>query len=281
MSSDRISPTAHYTGYAWFHHGLSHPGLVTHTGRLMHTAGRPVNRLSRRGGLPSLDGLLLARHHAIDARLAQAIEDGQVSQVIEVACGLSARGWRFMQRFGDRIDYVETDLPDMAARKLQLLQRHGLLARRHHVQPLDVLADDGAGSLPALCATLDPNRGVAIVTEGLLNYFSRQRVTAMWSRFASNLQRFPHGRYLSDLHLASENTGAMIDLFTGVLGRLVRDRIYMHFTNAAEALEALDAAGFDNAGLPHPEARTVSGGQPDTRAAAMVRIVDARTGTTA
>ena len=44
---------------------------------------------------------------AIDTLLESAIEDCGVSQVIEVAAGLSPRGWRFARRNGDRLDYIE------------------------------------------------------------------------------------------------------------------------------------------------------------------------------
>jgi len=51
--------------------------------------------------------------------------------VIEVAAGLSPRGWRFRRRYGDRLTYVEADLPAMAARKRGALERMGSLGDRH------------------------------------------------------------------------------------------------------------------------------------------------------
>ena len=91
--SDAISPTAHYTGYVWYRHGLSHPGLATPEGRALYHAARPFNFGARSLGGPTLEGFLLARHRAIDALLDQAISSGAVGQVIEVAAGLSPRGW--------------------------------------------------------------------------------------------------------------------------------------------------------------------------------------------
>ena len=58
--------------------------------------------------------MLLARHHLIDHRLHAAIESGRVGQVIEVAAGLSPRGWRFASRYGSRLTYLEADLPATA-----------------------------------------------------------------------------------------------------------------------------------------------------------------------
>ena len=67
--SARISPTAHYTGYAWLAHGLSDPAFATPTGQFLYRALGPANRLMRAAGQPNLDGFLLARRHMIDAVL--------------------------------------------------------------------------------------------------------------------------------------------------------------------------------------------------------------------
>src|SRR5450432_3982349 len=92
---ETISPTAHYTGYVWFAHGQSHEAFATRTGRLMYQALRGANTVAATFGWPTLEGMLLARHALIDLRLTEAIESGAISQVIEVAAGLSPRGWRF------------------------------------------------------------------------------------------------------------------------------------------------------------------------------------------
>src|SRR5579875_976432 len=113
--TDRIGPTAHYTGHVWSRNGLSHPGLSTVEGRILFDSLQPTMLASRAIGGPTLEAYLLARHRAIDARLKQAIEDG-VTQVIEVAAGLSPRGWRFVNRH-EHIVYVEADLPGIEERE--------------------------------------------------------------------------------------------------------------------------------------------------------------------
>ena len=135
-------------------------------------------------GGPTIEGGLLARHRVIDELLATAIDDGRVGQVIEVACGMSPRGWRFVERYGEEITYVEADLPDMAERKRRALAEIGSLSDRHRVIDLDALLDHGRQSLAAAAAELDPERGLAIVTEGLLTYFGEDDVLGMWRRFA-------------------------------------------------------------------------------------------------
>jgi hypothetical protein len=36
--SNRISPTAHYTSYVWFRHGMSHETLTSRMGRTLSAA---------------------------------------------------------------------------------------------------------------------------------------------------------------------------------------------------------------------------------------------------
>lgn len=278
MGTERISPTAHYTGYTWFHHGLSHPALVTREGRLFHAALEPVAAVSRRLGLPTLEGLLLARHHAIDRRLTSAIESGAIGQVIEVAAGLSPRGWDFSRRFGDRLTYVEADLPAMAARKRRLLAEAGLQTARHRVVDLDALADEGALSLAHLAEGLDPAQGLAIVTEGLINYFPTETVLGMWARFARTLKRFPEGLYLSDLHLAADNLGLLVQMGTRALSSFVRGSVHLHFDSPEAATLALRTAGFDTAELIRPAPQPGRQGAVDAAGARMVRVVQAATG---
>src|SRR4051812_5453991 len=147
---DAISPTAHYTGHVWGRNGLSHPQLATFEGRLLFDALAPAMTVSRALGGPTLEGLLLARHRIIDELLATAIDEGRVSQVVEIGCGMSPRGWRFAERYRDRLSYVEADLPDMAARKRRALERIGLASDLHRVEEVDALRDEGPRSLAAL-----------------------------------------------------------------------------------------------------------------------------------
>ncbi|MBL0218699.1 MAG: class I SAM-dependent methyltransferase [Myxococcales bacterium] len=182
---EQISPTAHYTGYVWFAHGQSHEAFATTTGRRMYQALRVANLAAQTVRLPTLDGMLLARHRLIDLRLTEAIETGEVEQVVEVAAGLSPRGWRFARRYGDRLTYVEADLPGMLANKRRILAELGGESPHHRTAEVDALTDAGPTSIEAICATLDPSKGTAIITEGLINYFDRATVIGIWARFAA------------------------------------------------------------------------------------------------
>lgn len=273
----RISPTAHYTGFVWYRNGLSHRALVTPEGRAFYASLMHVNAAARRIGLPTLEGFLLARHAAIDEALIEAIASDRIGQVVEIAAGLSPRGWSLSRRFPGQLTYVEADLAPMAARKRRMLEQGGLLTPGHRVVAMDALADDGPESLARLADSLDPTKGLAIVTEGLLNYFPRDAVTGMWGRFARTLARFPSGLYLSDLHLAAHNRGLLANAFAGALSTFVRGRVHLHFAGADEAEAALQAAGFGRAVLVAPRARAAHGGVTDPAGAAAVRVVVAET----
>jgi O-methyltransferase involved in polyketide biosynthesis len=259
---DAISPTAHYTGQVWSRNGLSHPALSTREGELLFAALQPAMLASRAVGGPSLEPYLMARHLAIDARVQRAIESGTATQVLEVAAGLSPRGWRFARRYGQGITYLEADLPAMAERKRRALARIGTLGDHHRVLDVDALKADGPGSLIALAEGLDPDAGLIIVTEGLLGYLSTPDMTALWERFATVLKTFSAGRYVSDLHLGDVVT-PVIKGFRVLLGAFVRGRVYLHFDSAEQAERALLAAGFRGAEVV-PAAATLSGVEPGT-----------------
>jgi O-methyltransferase involved in polyketide biosynthesis len=263
LHPETISPTAHYTGYVWFAHGKSHEAFATRTGRLMYQALRGANVVAQRVNLPTLEGMLLARHHLIDLRLTQAIEAGEITQIVEVAAGLSPRGWRFRNRYGSAITYVEADLPGMLAHKRRILGELGGETQHHRTIEID-----------GVCDTLDPARGTAIITEGLVNYFDTPTLLGMWRRFAAALQRFPRGLYLSDLILRQGNAGPFVASFQWLLSAFVRGKVHMHFDSVDEAEDELGEAGL--AGLLL-DPRDFASELPalDEAGAARVRIVEA------
>jgi O-methyltransferase involved in polyketide biosynthesis len=275
-ASETISPTAHYTGYVWARNGLSHPELETTEGRVLFESLRPVMTVNALLGRGTLESYLLARHRAIDALLERAIEEEGVSQVIEVAAGLSPRGWRFTRRYGSRLTYIEADLPGMTSRKRRALERMGSGGDRHYVRELDALRDSGPASLAAAAAELDPDRGLAIVTEGLLGYLPSGAVQQMWARFARVLRGFPSGRYVSDIHIGAVQD-VQVRAFRILLSVFVRGRVHLHFESPREVVEALEAAGFARAEV-RLAAEVVSGAggeQPRDRASRLAHILEA------
>lgn len=272
--SAAVSPTAHYTGETWVRNGLSHPQLATWQGRFLHGALALPNAASRALGGPTLEGLLLARHRIIDARLEELIQGG-VGQVVEVACGMSPRGWRFARRYGDRLTYIEADLPGMAQRKREALARMGSLGERHRVVELDVLREGGPSSLEALAEGLDPAAGLAIVTEGLLTYLDDATVEALWARLATALGRFDRGAYLSDLRFARPDRGAPERAFDLILSTFVRGKVHAYRGDEATAEEALCAAGFARVRLHRGDDHPAAADQRGDAGAAVICIIEA------
>lgn len=275
QGSDAISPTAHYTGYVWARNGLGTPELETGLGRLSFLSGEPTMAVSRLLGGPTLEQFLLARHRLIDHLLEARIADGSISQVLEIATGMSPRGWRFAQRHGEAVTYVEADLPAMAARKREALERAGSLSEHHRVVEIDALSDDGALSLGAIAAQLDRAEGLAVITEGLISYLDRPGLEGLWRRIAATLAGFDSGMYLADIHLAAENRGLRTTAFLRALSLFVRGHVELHFETAEDAESALLAAGFASAELHRPrdyaEVIELSGPGVD-----LVRVLDAR-----
>lgn len=272
-----ISPTAHYTGYAWVRAGLSDPALATSTGRALHDSLLLPFTVARRLGLSTVDAMLVGRHLVIDDLLTRAIDDGAVGQVVEMAGGLSQRGWRFARRYGAGITYIEADLAAMAATKAERLRPLGTLGDHHRVVTMDALVDDGPNSLRATTADLDRSRGLAIITEGLVNYLALPDLTTMWGRFAAVADTFAHGLYLSDIGLKEGNRDPLVAIAGGVLSAFVRRRTSLHFADGAAAGAAMLAAGFASARLHQPErhpATASSGRDPGMR---RIRVIEAHT----
>ena len=267
-----ISPTAHYTGYVWAHTGLGPGELATLEGRVMYAGLQPLNWISDRLGGPTLPGALLSRHRRIDDLLTEGIESGRISQVVEIASGMSPRGYRFTQRYDvDALTYVEADLPGMVARKKKALARLSS-SPSHRVVEVDALRDRGPGSLEELLGGLDQTSGLAIVTEGLVNYLPTDLVLGLWSRVAAGLSSFEHGTYLSDYFFPGTISAPLERVAGGLLGVFVRSGTYLHFEDEASLSNALRTAGFAAVTVHHPED---TGPEELRRSGATVRVIEA------
>lgn len=274
-TSTKISPTAYATGYLWYRHGLSTEALITPQGKQLDRAFRLLIAVTKLLSGVSLDALMLARHRGIDGQLAKAIEDGRIQQVVEIAAGLSPRGWRFMQKYGDKLTYIETDLPAMAATKRALLEKGGFLSKRHRVMELDALTDVGPQSLAAIVSKLDCKKGTAIITEGLMNYLPPAAARGVWERIGKNLGLFEEGLYLADVYLMNENRHAAMAAFGAVLQVFVRGRMHVHFDSDAHGIAEMHRAGFNEVQVFPAQTLAVNKDLRNTRGAERVRVLEA------
>lgn len=276
MSTDRISPTAHYTAAVWARHGLDHPAVTAAVRpRLFRWTTPVIAGLARVTGSPTIEQVLLQRHQGLDTLLRRAI-DGGTTQVLEVPGGLSSRGPRFVAAHAG-LRYVEGDLPAMAARKRAALAAGGFSHPDHAVVDIDLLADSGPTSLAGVVAAhLDPTRPTVLIMEGLLNYFDEQTVSSIWARISSTFRPLPRLRYLADMRVRVPNQGVAERVFLAGLSTLARGAVSAHFDGEAGATAALEAAGFDPVrvlpAVADPEAGPAEGEQ------FRMHLLDARLG---
>jgi O-methyltransferase involved in polyketide biosynthesis len=201
-----------------------------------------------------LDRMLIQRHSILDHQSMQFVERDGFGQVIELAAGLSPRGVRLRRRFPE-VRYIEVDLPGMVERKRKMLERFGVEDDEHIVVAGDILEEDGPGSLSSIVERYARKQVPTVfITEGLLNYFPRDAVEALWSQVAACADHFGSVRYISDLHLASDiNEEPAARLFTQLLAIFARGSISLDFTDSDNALHALLDTGFTTAELTTPE----------------------------
>lgn len=267
-----ISPTAHYTGYVWVKNGLSDPRLLTPKGKFLFHVLEPLMALSRLRNGPTAEEFLLARHQLIDYQLEQLVDNDKVTQIIELGAGLSPRGLRFRKKYGDKLIYIEADLPEMSRLKQNLI-RSSLDPVHHSVMVTNVLLDKGPGSLQSVVSTLNKEAGTVIITEGLLNYFDEVTVKKIWRIISDNLSSFSYGAYVSDIHLDQHGDMIIIRLFQWLISAFVRGRVHLLFPDRLTAEWALIDAGFLLALVHRPQdwADEVSScGSPGAR---MVHII--------
>lgn len=276
VSSAHISPSAHYTGYVWYRHRLAEPAFVTAFGRLVHGLLAPIAWGARVGFGLDIEHILLQRHLQIDAQLTAAIEQGGVRQVVEIACGLSPRGRRFSARY-PQLQYLEADLPAMAARKRLLLHGEGWLDGRHQVKAVDILAERGGKSLAALFAGLDHREPILVITEGLVNYFELPLIEAFWTRLAEQLAAFPQATYLTELYPDLREHPRYRQLRWGVdlVGRLTRGSYPLHYRNGEEIVAGFKRCGFRQVEVFDPSAQAAALGLQPARTPGLVRVIQA------
>lgn len=273
-----ISFTAHYTGHVWYRNGLSGEPFRTGRGAFLYGAASPLELLGEKLLGTNVRISLLQRHLLMDQLIAQAITKDGITQVLEIACGLSPRGWRFTTRF-PHVKYVEADLPAMARDKAALLAANGSLGERHKVVTCNILAQGGESLESVVAREFDPGKPLLIVTEGLVNYFDLDTISAFWRRVRNVLATFPAGIYLTDNYplLEGHPLRKLMKVLAGSLGFLSRSNANFHFGSDAEMEAHFRGLGFAETRTHDP--RDWYGrieGMPETRTSTLVRALEAR-----
>lgn len=243
-----ISFTAHYTGYIWYQMGISHPALATTKGKTLAALVHPIESWAEKYVGGSMRTTLKQRHTMLDTHLEQLIQRHPNLQVLEIACGLSPRGWWFRQHHSD-ICYRELDLPDMAATKQAALQQI-----EPHVD--DVLSVDlFTEAFANVFKVFDPKRPLVIISEGLINYFEKPLLQQLIQAIAIYGRDFKELHYLTDLYPEpTQNKLATIIWNSSRLLKLMsRSAFSFHFKTPAEVENFFHEAGFKQVEVLQPK----------------------------
>ncbi|WP_192497332.1 class I SAM-dependent methyltransferase [Halospina sp. K52047b] len=275
-----ISFTGLYTGEVWRRNDLAPQWLGSGAGPWLYRGLVPVEWLSRTLGGSNLRTILLQRHRIMDHLLERWIREEGVTQVLEIASGLSPRGHRFRQCFPE-LTYVETDMPGMAERKRRALEQEGALSEGHQVVPLNVFHREGPESMESVVEQcFRPGEPIVVITEGLTSYFTLEDMVPFWERIAALGARHPGSRYLMETYLVPRS-GAFsraIRMGANALGRLSDSDVTFHFADAGEVERVFRGAGFAGVRVHDPAEYREYVELPSNRGDAVVRVVAAGTG---
>lgn len=267
-----ISFTAHYTGYIWVQLGWSHPALASKQGRRLAALMHPLELLMERFVGGSMRSTLKQRHSRIDQQLTALIEQHPDLQVLEIAAGLSPRGWRFLQKY-PQLRYVEADLPDMANAKKRALGQ--IDAAVPQVFAVDLFSAEWH----ELLKQFDPNRPLVIISEGLVNYFTLPMLHDLWSRIAQGLTAFPWGVYLTDIYPepTQHRLAKLIWNSSKLLKVLSRSAFSFHFATPQALQDAFAQAGFGFTQVFQPSQNSEQQPSSEQHLGDLVWVVQAQT----
>lgn len=243
-----ISFTAHYTGYIWYQMGISHPALATKKGKTLAALVHPIESWAEKYVGGSMRTTLKQRHSMLDSHLKKLIEQHPDLQVLEIACGLSPRGWWFRQHYPE-ISYRELDLPDMAATKQAALQQ--IESHSDAVLSLDLFTEAFASAFEIF----DPKRPLVVISEGLINYFEKPLLQQLIQAIAHYGQDFQTLHYLTDIYPepTQNKLATIIWNSSRLLKWMSRSAFSFHFKTPAEVEHFFQEAGFHQVEVLQPK----------------------------
>ncbi len=242
-----ISFTAHYTGYIWYQMGISHPLLATSKGKTLAMIAHPIESWGEKHVGGSMRTTLKERHTMLDDRLKQLIGQYPDLQILEIAAGLSPRGWWFRKHY-PQIDYRELDLPDMAKTKQTALKQ--INPDSPAVLSVDLFTEDFKNAF----AVFDPQRPLVVISEGLINYFDKALLSQLIQSIADYGKDFRSLYYLTDLYPepVKNKLAKVIWGSSKLLKILSRSAFGFHFIDPAEVQTFIQNAGFTQVQVVQP-----------------------------
>lgn len=274
--TSRISISAHYTGYVWYKNGLSDSRYVTPMGMFANAVFTPINATLKLLAGSHIDTFLLQRHLMLDHLLHQLIIEEGVEQFVELASGLSPRGFRISEQY-PQVSYLETDLPSMAAHKAQLLNKLNR-PTRHGIRSCNILDATGPDSIHNVLRELDPNKKTVVISEGVVNYFPLPVIREVWSRLAKSLKSFPDAYYLTDLYpnLTEHPSYRYLKAAQKMVGVLTRGEWPLHYNNDQEIKDGFLQDDFYKVDVFNPADFREKLNLPENTKESLVRIIKAK-----
>lgn len=243
-----ISFTAHYTGYIWYQMGISHPVFATAKGKTLAALVHPIESWAEKYVGGSMRTTLKQRHTMLDQHLEDLIQKYPDLQVLEIACGLSPRGWWFRQHHPS-ICYRELDLPDMAAIKQAALQQ--IETDADDVLSVDLFTEAFASAF----TVFDPHRPLVVISEGLINYFEKPLLQQLIQAIANYGRDFKQLHYLTDLYPepTQNKLATIIWNSSRLLKWMSRSAFSFHFKTPKEVEHFFHEAGFHQVIVQQPK----------------------------
>ena len=242
--NQRIGIPAYFTSHAWVEARFDYADRFdTRQGRLMFKALKPLFHLLGFLG-PAVrfhNEYLFVRHYALEARIRQI----QPTCIVEIGAGLSPRGIAFAAADPDLL-YIEVDLPGMVATKRRTLGSFQT-PPNYFLGTAGLLAQDFIESLHAVPR---PRDRVAVVTEGVTDYFNMSEKRTAFQNICSLLRAHGGGHYLLEIYAREHfpNLPLVTQTFVRALGHVVgRSFDEQLFERVDDACRFLIDCGFDAA----------------------------------
>lgn len=243
-----ISFTAHYTGYIWYQMGISHEALATTKGKSLAYLVHPIESWAEKYVGGSMRTTLKQRHTMLDHYLEQLIQENPDLQVLEIACGLSPRGWWFRQHYPS-ITYRELDLPDMAQTKQNALQQ--IEKNAPEILSVDLFTEAFAQAFEVF----DPNRPLVVISEGLINYFDKGLLKHLIQSIGHYGATFKKFHYLTDLYPEpiKNKLASIIWNSSKLLKLMSRSSFSFHFKSPQEVKDFFKDTEFEQVTIEQPQ----------------------------
>ncbi|OOT53930.1 class I SAM-dependent methyltransferase [Acinetobacter pittii] len=243
-----ISFTAHYTGYIWYQMGISHEALATAKGKSLAYLVHPIESWAEKYVGGSMRTTLKQRHTMLDHYLEQLIQENPDLQVLEIACGLSPRGWWFRQHYPS-ITYRELDLPDMAQTKQNALQQ--IEKNAPEILSVDLFTEAFAQAFEVF----DPNRPLVVISEGLINYFDKGLLKHLIQSIGHYGATFKKFHYLTDLYPEpiKNKLASIIWNSSKLLKLMSRSSFSFHFKSPQEVNDFFKDTEFEQVTIEQPQ----------------------------